>query len=180
MGNCFNTPVVATNINLKDNPEDISFSKIKGTASMLYSFGTWIYVNSFQNNKIITYIDTTNLPIFSLVLGEMSNSHVLTAVLNINDKEQNIVITKNFPIQKWVYVVVAVDTTSFDCYLDGKLVGSTIIYQKLTSQSGSIKFGNFIGENGDIILAKVSRWDYYLDPTTVYKEYSSGNGQKNR
>jgi hypothetical protein len=195
MGNCFNTPVVATNINLKNNPEDITSSKIKGTASMLYSFGTWICVNSFQNNRIITYIDTTNLPIFSLLLEETTNSPVLIGVLNINNQPQEIVITKNFPIKEWAYVVVAVDTTFCDCYLNGKLFVSSKISQQLTGQFGSIKFGNFNGKNGDIkfgnfngdnekngdiILAKVSYWHYHLNPETVWKEYSSGNGLKNR
>jgi hypothetical protein len=184
----FSTKTLATNINLKDNPVDISSGEITNPASVLYSFGTWIYVNSFQNNRIITYRDptnppsTTNLPRFSLVLGgseannESRNKPVLTAVLNANNTPVKVVITTNFPIQKWVYVVVSVDTVFCDCYLDGKLIVSKQIPQILTGQSGSIKFGNFAGLNGDILLTKVSRWDYPLDPQSVWTEYSSGNG----
>lgn len=184
----FSTKTLATNINLKDNPVDISSGEITNPASVLYSFGTWIYVNSFQNNRIITYRDPTTPPSatnpsrFSLVLGgsehnpDAMNKPVLTAILNVNNKPEMIVITRNFPIQKWVYVVVSVDTVFCDCYLDGKLIVSKQIPQILTGQSGSIKFGKFSGVNGDIILTKVSRWDYPLDPQTVWNEYSTGNG----
>ena len=194
MGNCFNTPVaaqIATNINLRDNPKDISSSKIKGTASVSYSFGTWICVNSFQNNKIITYIDATNhqsvtnLPRFSLVLEDITENtkstdkHVLTAFLNINNQLQPIVITENVP-KEWIYVVMVVNTIYCDCYLNGKLIKSIKIPQNSpqisTGKSGSIKFGNSDGANGDIILAKVSLWDYHLKPENVWTEYSSGNG----
>ena len=44
----FSTKTLATNINLKDNPVDISSGEITNPASVLYSFGTWIYVNSFH------------------------------------------------------------------------------------------------------------------------------------
>lgn len=183
----FSTKTLATNINLKDNPVDISSGEITNPASVLYSFGTWIYVNNFQNNRIITYKDTVQgsapVPRFSLVLGgqdsntESANKPTLTAVLNINGNNlQKVIITTNFPIQKWVHVVVAVDTTFCDCYLDGKLIVSKQIPQILTGQNGSIKFGNLGGQNGDIMLTKVTRWDYALDPQTVYTEYSSGNG----
>lgn len=184
----FSTKTLATNINLKDNPVDISSAEITNPASVLYSFGTWIYVNNFQNNRIITYrnptnpISVNNPPRFSLVLGgtegntESSNKPVLTAILNANNQPLKIVITTNFPIQKWVYVVVSVDTVFCDCYLDGKLTVSKQIPQILTGQEGSIKFGNFTGLNGDILLTKVSRWDYPLDPQSVWNEYLAGNG----
>jgi len=45
-----------------------------------------------------------------------------------------ILITNNYPIQKWCYIVISVDNNFIDCYLDGKLVLSQKTY---VSNSGS-------------------------------------------
>jgi hypothetical protein len=185
----YNTTTLVKNINLNTNPADISSNVITNPSSVLYSFGTWIYVNNFANNRIISYKDNKNPAYFSLILGGITlsngnrigiqNSPTLSVLLNINGKPENIIVTNNFPIQKWVYVTVCVDTTFCDCYLDGKLIVSKQIPQILTGQAAAIKFGNFDvnnNVNGNIYLANVNRWDHPLDPQSVWREYSAGNG----
>jgi hypothetical protein len=83
-------------------------------------------------------------------------------------------ITNNFPIQKWVHVVISVDNTSIDWYIDGKLITS----QQLPSvayvtDSYGIGFGVF-----DAYLTGFVRNDYPLDPQTVWNKYMAGNGIK--
>lgn len=184
------TKTLATKIYLKESPADIPSSAIKNPNSILYSFGTWVYVNNFSNSILLSYIG--EFPLFGLVLGGVGdagtvNKPKLTAIVNGKGPDnkyirKQVIITNNFPIQKWVHVLVSVDTTFVDCYLDGKLITSSPLTpneQIITGPevSPSISFKN--STPPDIYLAKVTRWDYPLDPQSVWSEYSSGNGVDN-
>jgi hypothetical protein len=116
----------------------------------------------------------------------------LTALINGKTADNKfinseVIVSNNFPIQKWVHVLISVDTTFVDCYLDGKLVISNPLTpdrQIATSptQVPSITFKNSTPSSNptpDIYLAKLTRWDHALDPQTVWTEYSSGNGISN-
>lgn len=179
----FNTKALVTNINLKNNPVDISSSVITNPSSVLYTFATWIYVNNFGNTRIISYSNGPANEYFSLILGGVDqigtpDTPTLTAVINMNTIKQKITMTRNFPIQKWVHVTISVDTNFVDCYLDGKLtISKQFATGPLTGQEASIHFGNYGSlTNPDIYLCKVIRWDHPLDPQSVWNEYSSGNG----
>jgi hypothetical protein len=192
----FTKKSLATNIHLNENPADISSNLIQNPNSILYSFGTWVYVNNFSNATLMSYVISSNdaNPLFKLQIGGVrdgeSNKPTLRAIINgtgANGKNTitEIKITGNFPVQKWVYVVVSVDTTYIDCYLDGKLVISKPIQTQITNSPTSTPYITFRQPAGssaspDIYLTKVFRWDYPLDPQTVWTEYSSGNGLPNR
>ena len=192
----FKKKSLATNIHLSESPTDISSNAIKNPNSILYSFGTWVYVNNFSNATLMSYVISSPdpNPLFKLQLGGVgdgeANKPSLRAIINgtgANGSVTNTVIkiTGNFPIQKWVYVLVSVDTTYVDCYLDGKLVISKPITNQITNSPTSTPFITFSQPAGtvqppDIYLTKVSRWDYPLDPQTVWNEYSQGNGLPNR
>ena len=192
----FTTKTLATKIYLKESPADIPSSAIKNPNSILYTFGTWVYVNNFSNCSFLKYTASTNTmpdwPLFMLILGKsegIGNLHkpVLTAFINGKGSDNSninkqIIITNNFPIQKWVHVLVSVDTTFVDCYLDGKLITSSPLTPNEQIIKGPesppyITFKNYTPP--DVYLAKVTRWDYPLDPLSVYSEYSSGNGVDN-
>jgi hypothetical protein len=59
------------------------------------------------------YLDTTAPTLYCKLSGLGNNANPV------------IKVTENFPIQKWVYVVISVDSQIADCYLDGKLIKST-------------------------------------------------------
>jgi hypothetical protein len=183
----FKTQPLATKIYLKESPADISSNVIKNPNSILYSFGTWVYVNNFSNCNLISYVGEA--PLFALVLGGVGdagtvNKPKLTAIINGKGQDnkyirKQIIISNNFPMQKWVHVLVSVDTTFVDCYLDGKLITSSPLTPNEQIIKGpevtpSISFKN--NTPPDVYLAKVTRWDYPLDPQSVWSEYSAGNG----
>ena len=86
-------------------------------------------------------------------------------------------ITNNFPIQKWTYVIVSVDNQIIDTYLDGKLVSSTkLTYVPIVSQ-GDINIGQ--GNPQDIYLASINFWPTPMDPQTAWNYYLQGNGLSN-
>ena len=87
-------------------------------------------------------------------------------------------ITNNFPIQKWVFITVAVDSNGVcDYYLDGKLVKSvkatsTTVTDGTTSP---IKFGT----GHDTYIADLKRVPKVKGPQVVWNDYASGNSGSN-
>ena len=197
------TTSLANHIYLKNTNTDISSNAIKNPSSILYTFGSWVYVNNFNSpgSFLYSYVGGSSgqsvRPVcFTLLLGGTSingitigkpNSPVLTAMVTSPTSPPNyITITNNFPIQKWVHIAVAVDTMYADCYIDGKLVISSPLKEQITKSitNPSITFvpplpsSPPVITNPDIHLTKLTRWDYPLDPQSVYKEYYAGNGLK--
>lgn len=176
----YNTKSLAAKIYLKDSPADISSNIIINPNSVLYTFGTWVYVNNFSTSTLLSYKNPTET-LFSLKLD--TSTPKLTAEIKGTTGLNRSIITNNFPIQKWVHVLVSVDTLYADCYLDGKLVISKKLDYQITNSPIStpgISFGQLTGTTKpDIYLAKVTRWDHPLDPQSVFTEYSAGNGLNN-
>lgn len=188
----FTTKTLAKNIHLSENPSDISSNEITNPRSILYTFGTWVYVNNFSNATLFNYVTSANNPpppLFSLVLGGFNDGYqnkpslraMITGTSSTGNAINQVTITNNFPIQKWVYVAVCVDTTYVDCYLDGKLVVSKKLEKQVTSSPTVDPYITFRGPSGqtqapDIYLTKLSRWDKALDPQSVWNEYTAGNG----
>lgn len=195
----FTTNYLAEKVHLNENPVDISSNEIKNPNSILYSFGTWVYVNNFTNCRLFTYSTagptvTGDNTLFTLILGKDPYTGIgnkdkprLTALINgttSGEKKSSnqVIISNNFPIQKWVHVLVSVDTTFVDCYLDGKLVISNPLtpdnqFAIAPTAVPSITYKNI--NSPDIYLAKLTRWDHPLDPQFVWTEYSAGNGISN-
>jgi hypothetical protein len=191
----FTTTSLAEQVYLKSPPPDVSLNDSLNPRSILYTFGSWVYVNNFSNAVLYSYNSTTDNPKtqFALILGGVAispgnvkgskNSPVLTAIVNGNSSGANsihtITITNNFPIQKWVHVLVSVDTIYADCYIDGKLVISSPLNPQITNSPSSTPLLSFYQPTGtkpDIYLTKVKRWANPLDPQSVWTEYSAGNG----
>ena len=89
------------------------------------------------------------------------------------------IITDNFPIQKWTYVSVVVDNFFVDMYLDGKMVKS-VKMNCMQSMPSITNTSVYLGGNptvmNDIMITKMIRWSYVLSPQDVWKNYMSGNG----
>lgn len=99
-----------------------------------YAYGLWLYVNSwnntsdykyifYRNNNIKLYLDKTQLNLYLDIY--MQNGAWFSDPANNGTP---ILITNNYPIQKWCYIVISVDNNFIDCYLDGKLVLSQKTY----------------------------------------------------
>ena len=81
-----------------------------------------------------------------------------------------LLFTNNFGIQRWVYVLVSVNTNIVDAYLDGKLVNSTqlngIPNISCPSNNWAINYGS-----GDIYISNFKRWTSATDPATALSYY---------
>jgi hypothetical protein len=171
---------ILKSVNLNSANPDITL--VDKAQNVSYGYGAWLYINSWDQNKSKVIFSRSNN--ISLYLDQ--SRPVLKCDISLNSTgttNQTVVITENFPLQKWVYVIVSVDGgtgngTIVDCYINGKLVKSS----KLTTDAkapGSateapIKIGG--GSSWDAVLAKFTRFTTPVDPQTAWDNYLSGNG----
>lgn len=174
---------LTSSANLNDNISSIDITN--NPTSSRYAYGLWIYVNSWDNNENKTiYKRDENIKLYL-----DTDSPTLKCDITMTDDEvQSFEITDNFPLQKWVYIIISVDNQYIDCYLDGKLVRSGRAYTQEadntkafpktpsgTGDAGKIKLG---GENKwDAYVTKFKHWSGPVNPETAHSEYLSGNGQ---
>jgi hypothetical protein len=150
------------------------------TASNIYYFSTWVYVKSWNNTTTKTIISqgsetTGTQPCeFKLYLDAGSPS-LKCDVRTTGNNDKGIILTNNFPIQKWCQIAVSVDNNTLDFYMDGRLVLS----KKLTAPAATSQSSITMGDSGnpDIQLAMVKRDTVAIDPRTALNEYLAGNGQ---
>ena len=158
----------------------VAVSSLTYPNSTRYAYGVWIYVNSWnsnatkvifsRNNDMIVYLDKMTGTLNCIISPTQSNPDAITQ--NGNSKSAVINITNNFPLQKWVYIVVNIDNTILDVYLDGKMVKSLQIPQVAPDTTSPL----YIGHGYDAVVTYLQRWSYPLDPQTVWNSYMNGNG----
>ena len=173
---------------LSNGSVNIAYANLTNGGAANYYYGAWVYVNTWNSQSSKTIISrssgamgsSSTSPDFWLWLD--SNTPTLkafiqnskTAVAPNGSDGWTVNITNNFPIQSWVYVVVSVQGTVMDVYLNGKLVSST----QLPGVPLVSKNGIYLGDvnNPDIYLSKVSRIPNAIDPQTAWQNYLGGNG----
>lgn len=161
-----------------------------------YAYGVWVYINTWDPNA--------NKVIFSregnIRLYLDKKSPVLYCALTMNSplpdgtNEKTIMITDNFPIQKWTYVIVSLDNQFMDVYIDGKLIKSQRFFIPPTSATSpgimpAVPKDNpvpvYLGNSDstlvtftsfDAYLALFTRWTNAMDPQTAWNTYMAGNG----
>ena len=165
--------------------------------STRYSYGIWIYVNSWNSSIQKTIFERKN----NIKLYFADTAPVLKCDISMDDGQTlaagasapttTLEITDNFPIQKWVHIVTSVDNQYLDAYLDGKLIKSGRLYSEAvdaenntpaspestpkTPADQAMTIGG--GTNYDAYIAKFNHWSLPLDPQTVWSIYKEGNGQ---
>ena len=159
--------------------------------STRYSYGIWIYVNSWDSSKEKTIFERTN----NIKLYFAPTAPILKCDITMDNGSSDgaaptttLEITDNFPLQKWVHIVTSVDNQYLDAYLDGKLIKSGRLYSEAvtgtapspestpkTPADQAMTIGG--GTNYDAYIAKFNHWSLPLDPQTVWSIYKEGNGQ---
>jgi hypothetical protein len=161
-----------TLIDLNKSNETILNKNITNPAATSFTYGMWVYVNNWSSGvKEIVKAQNAGTTKFRVYLD--SAKPTLNVDIYTTAKTQTVVsITNNFPIQRWVYIVVSVEGSVVDCYLDGKLVKSQQL-NYLPDMSGpyDISYGTF-----DAFLTKFSRIASPTDPQSVWTSYMAGNG----
>jgi hypothetical protein len=165
------TTIISTS-SLKTSNSAIPVSNI--SSSSRYALGIWVYVNSWDSNKIKTIFSLPGK--VSLYLDAMKPT--LKVDFNgINGDTKSISITENFPLQKWVYITISVDNSFVDLYLDGKMVKSIKLEGIQSNAKESVMYlGGNPASLSDIVVAKFFKWSNPLSLSDVWSEYLKGNG----
>ena len=160
-----------------------AISDISGPKNTRYAHSVWIYVNTWDNN--------TDKVIFSradnLKLYLDKTSPVLKLDVTMNDTTtEPMIITNNFPLQKWVNVTISMDNQFADAYIDGKLVRSQRFFKKTENNGSAIpivppgkEVPVYLGKEGvafDAYATRFRRWTTPIDPETAWDVYMKGNG----
>lgn len=171
--------------NLSNGIPDIAVASITGADKSTRTYSIWVYMNTWTPtvNKmiigrigdILLYLDANSAILKCKILPtatDVTNASVTAAITGVVD------ITNNFPIQKWVFITVAVDSNGVcDYYLDGKLVKS--VKAASTTVTGGetqpIKFGT----SHDTYIADLKRVPKVKGPQEVWNDYASGNSGSN-
>ena len=165
-------------------------SMIEGATNTRYGYSLWLYVNTWDSNiektifsrneNIKLYLDKTS-PTLKLDLA-------MDTTVDNATKYETMIITNNFPLQKWVSIAVSVDNQFADVYLDGKLVKSQRFYinntegnngihpkTPLAAGSSPVMLGN--GDTPfDAFVTEFKRWTVPIDPESAWDNYLAGNG----
>ena len=134
-----------------DTKSLITGDKIANPQAANFSISYWIYVNSWNSNakKIVfscsppnsylsMYFDETK-PTLYATLTTGCRTHVPTT--------ETVKVTDSFPLQKWVYVILSVNSNFVDMYLDGRLINSykmqnSDLYLTCSKDKWSIQMGS--------------------------------------
>ena len=166
--------LVSSTVNLMTKQEDIK--SINSPTTSRYAYGVWIYVNTWNNNaKKNIFSRNENI---SLYLDQ--NSPTLKCDITLNTtpvSKATLIISNNFPIQKWCQVIVSVDNQFIDCYLDGKLTLSRKL-DSLPKTPPDSTTPIVLGGSGaasytptDMSIMGFQRWTKPLDPQSAWNSY---------
>ena len=166
------TLVTSASLNETQTPITIT----SNPASTRYSYGIWIYINSWDTNKEkIIYTRDGNVKLYFDKLSPVLKCDVTMTQSSV----ETAIVTDNFPLQKWVHIILSADNQYFDFYLDGKLVKSIRAYQENSMPKQPLKDSKMILGGSDTFDAYTTRfyhWNQPVDPQTAWKTYKEGNG----
>ena len=108
--------VIDKSASLKESNEPIT--TINSGQSVRYAYGIWVYVNTWDTTREKTIFSRKDNIRLYLAANEPSLYCSITCMSKDGSSlvDQNILITDNFGIQKWVYVVISSDNTIIDTY----------------------------------------------------------------
>jgi hypothetical protein len=151
-----------------------------------YTYSTWFYVNDwnyrFGEPKILLgRHDNEKNPSPSIVFGAMENDITISVACYSQDKQNDnkykihACNIKNFPLQKWVNLIVSLYGRTLDVYIDGKLVRTCVLpgVAKVNQNANIIVTpkGGFSG-----VTTNFQYWNDATNPQQAYNIYKDGIG----
>lgn len=178
------TTVLSNKLDLSIQQPNIPVATLGSSAtSPRYSLEMWMYVYNFNGQP--NYIISRDAKPPAAAAGAAAAATVKNIGIKIDGaspkltveyassgakKEQ--LITDNLPLQTWVHLIVSVDNTFVDVYMNGKLIKSFKDTIDAPSSTSDIAYGQV-----NCYLAKLVRTTEATDPQTAWDSYSAGNGE---
>jgi len=198
------TSVVSSQTYLQSKPKPVDLSTLTNSNSMNYYYSLWIYVNNLNSgpaspagagdvtvpgmsgklsNNIFYIADSGNTKTYLTLDVRPDTSLIAEIPISTNIARANELgltpyqITPNFSLQRWEHVIISVNQSYIDFYLDGKLIKSINAGVNPTlppanvDTPAKINFGN-----GDVYIAGFQRVANSMDPQTAWNLYLAGSG----
>jgi Concanavalin A-like lectin/glucanases superfamily len=162
--------VLSTAMDLNSKNPAIKIDQPNATRSTI---SVWIKVVSWN---------TVREKVIYLLPGKVklylsATSPTLAVDIYTSTVTKTIVITYNFPIQKWTQICVTLDNAFVDCYVDGKFVKSIqLLSPQATNDDENIYVGGKPAGLNDILISTLKRYLVPQTPSNIYNEYLRGNG----
>lgn len=157
-----------------------------------YTYSAWFYLNDWnyrygEPKILLARNDKDNNPGPSVVFGAMENDITIsvtcypTSNTQANTSDKHIIHecnVSNFPIQKWVNLIISLYGRTLDVYLDGKLVRTCVL-------PGVAKINNnadvFVTPKGGFsgMTSNIKYWSDATNPQEAYEIYKDGFGGGN-
>lgn len=148
-----------------------------------YAYSIWIYVNNWDygygNEKpILERISSNGEVAPGVYLAPITNDILIKSALENGDSgvaQDHLCTLANIPLQKWVHLVVSLNTRALDVYLDGKLVRTCLLEGVAASNLNSNL--NITGNGGfDGFTSKIKYVPDRINPQQAYNLYKEGPG----
>lgn len=156
----------------------IPAEKVANPKAANFSISYWIYVNSWNSNSK-KYVFSCSPPGNYLTMYFDENKPTLYAAITTGCKThvpstETIKVTDSFPLQKWVYVILSVNSNFVDMYLDGRLINSYRMQNSdLYLTCSSDKWGIQMGSSFDAYVYNFVRDVKEMTPQTAMSNYYS-------
>ncbi len=182
LGYFFKKSSQLTSMQSASKKQEIPASKFPGNSSTSnYAISTWFYVEDWNTrygeDKPLLIRGTQTTPCPYIYLGPRENNiHVqITTYEQHNNPYVHNTTVRNFPLQKWVNLIVSVYGRTLDIYIDGKLDRSDVLpgVARPCLQSGMAVTGDG-GFNG--WTSNIKYWSHALSPQEAYDVYVNGYG----
>jgi len=162
----------------------IPANKLKNNNVGNFTYSIWYYIDDWNTQygekKTLFKVDNkeTNKPSLQVDFGETENNINIT-IKCYGDKKKDLTKTcsvSNFPLQKWVNLIISVYGRTLDVYLDGKLTHTCVLpgpanMQKMSNVKITPSNRGFDGYTSDLTYYSSSS-----NPQEAYNIYKTGFG----
>jgi hypothetical protein len=152
---------------------------MSGIGNKQYSLDLWVYANAVKGASGPSTFGSSNSKGNLFFIGDLNNNYISVDLFNDGSAEVNfspnnlkVLITKNFPLQRWEHIIINVNNSLIEIYLDGKLIRS--LKSPTPPASPTVNSSIFFG-TGDIYIAQLNRNLFLYDTTLAYDTYIKGN-----
>jgi len=175
-----------SNYKLGNEPSTIKASKV--VANSNYTYSLWFYVNNWQyrlgdekillskNNELSNSNPEITLAPYENNININITTYKSTDTESSSEEADNHDCTvRNFPLQKWVNLIIVLHGRTLDVYLDGKLIRTCVLpgvpRSILDSDINITPDGGFSGWTSNI-----QYWPKAYNPQQAYNVYKEGSG----
>ena len=149
-----------------------------------FAYSTWFFVNDWnyrfgEPKVLLGRLDEEQNPSPSIAFDAMENNITISVSCYPSSSSTKSIVhqcnVKNFPLQKWVNLIVSVYGRTLDVYIDGKLVRTCVLpgVVKVNPNSNILVTPNG-GFNG--WTSNFKYFDHALNPQEAYNTYKDGFG----